>query len=80
MNVRGPETVLPCGSSSGPPVRGQCPGPPCGPPHHLHHPRPTPCMRRLDHAVILLVIVGTYTPVGVLVLHGTLATVVLAVV
>ena len=37
-------------------------------------------MRRLDHAMILLLIVGTYTPVGLLVLHGTLATVVLAVV
>ena len=30
--------------------------------------------------MILLLIVGTYTPVGLLVLHGTLATVVLAVV
>jgi hemolysin III len=37
-------------------------------------------MRRLDHAMIFLLIAGTYTPVGLLVLHGTLATVVLAVV
>ena len=31
-------------------------------------------MRRLDHAMIFLLIVGTYTPVGLLVLQGTLAT------
>jgi hemolysin III len=37
-------------------------------------------MRRLDHAMIFLLIAGTYTPVGLLVLQGTLATVVLAVV
>jgi hemolysin III len=37
-------------------------------------------MRRLDHAMIFLLIAGTYTPVGLLVLHGTLATAVLAVV
>jgi hemolysin III len=37
-------------------------------------------MRRLDDAMIFLLIAGTYTPVGLLVLHGTLATVVLAVV
>ena len=37
-------------------------------------------MRRLDHAMNILRIAGTYTPVGLLVLHGTLATVVLAVV
>jgi hemolysin III len=37
-------------------------------------------MRRLDHAMIFLLIAGTYTPVGLLVLRGTLATVVLAVV
>jgi hemolysin III len=37
-------------------------------------------MRRLDHAMIFLLIAGTYTPVGLLVLHGTLANVVLAVV
>jgi hemolysin III len=37
-------------------------------------------MRRLDHAMIFLLIAGTYTPVGLLVLAGRLATVVLAVV
>jgi len=37
-------------------------------------------MRHLDHAMIFLLIAGTYTPVGLLVLQGTLATVVLAVV
>jgi hemolysin III len=37
-------------------------------------------MRRLDHAMIFLLIAGTYTPVGLLVLQGTLGTVVLAVV
>ena len=37
-------------------------------------------MRRLDHAMIFLLIAGTYTPVGLLVLKGPLATVVLAVV
>jgi hemolysin III len=37
-------------------------------------------MRQLDHAMIFLLIAGTYTPVGLLVLNGTLATVVLAVV
>jgi hemolysin III len=37
-------------------------------------------MRRPDHAMIFLLIAGTYTPVGLLVLKGTLATVVLAVV
>jgi hemolysin III len=37
-------------------------------------------MRRLDHSMIFLLIAGTYTPVGVLVLDGPLATVVLAVV
>jgi len=37
-------------------------------------------MRRLDHAMIFLLIAGTYTPVGLLVLNGTLGTVVLAVV
>jgi hemolysin III len=37
-------------------------------------------MRRLDHAMIFLLIAGTYTPIGLLVLEGTLATVVLAVV
>jgi hemolysin III len=37
-------------------------------------------MRRLDHAMVFLLIAGTYTPVGLLVLHGTLGAVVLAVV
>ena len=37
-------------------------------------------MRRLDHAMIFVLIAGTYTSVGLLVLHGRLATVVLAVV
>jgi len=37
-------------------------------------------MRRLDHSMIFLLIAGTYTPFGVLVLRGTLALVVLAVV
>jgi hemolysin III len=37
-------------------------------------------MHRLDHSMIFLLIAGTYTPVGLLVLQGTLATVVLAVV
>jgi hemolysin III len=37
-------------------------------------------MRRLDHAMIFLLIAGTYTPVGLLVLKGTLAGVVLVVV
>ncbi len=37
-------------------------------------------MRRLDHAMIFLLIAGTYTPVGLLVLKGTLASVVLTVV
>jgi hemolysin III len=37
-------------------------------------------LRRLDHAMIFLLIAGTYTPVGLLVLKGSLATVVLAVV
>jgi hemolysin III len=37
-------------------------------------------MRRLDHSMIFFLIAGTYTPFAVLVLHGTLAHVVLAVV
>ncbi|MFN8130971.1 MAG: hemolysin III family protein [Solirubrobacteraceae bacterium] len=37
-------------------------------------------MRRLDHAMIFLLIAGTYTPFALLVMHGTLATVILAVV
>jgi hemolysin III len=34
-------------------------------------------MRRLDHSTIFLLIAGTYTPFALLVLHGTLATVIL---
>ena len=37
-------------------------------------------MRRLDHSMIFVLIAGTYTPFAVLVLDGTLATVILAVV
>jgi hemolysin III len=37
-------------------------------------------MRRLDHSMIFLLIAGTYTPFGLLVLDGTLGTVVLALV
>lgn len=37
-------------------------------------------MRRLDHAMIFCLIGGTYTPIALLALHGTLATVVLVVV
>ncbi len=37
-------------------------------------------MRRLDHAGIYLLIAGSYTPFGLLVLHGTLQVVVLAIV
>jgi hemolysin III len=37
-------------------------------------------MRRLDHAMIFFLIAGTYTPIALLALHGTLATVVLAIV
>jgi len=43
-------------------------------------PRMRPWMRRLDHAGIYLLIAGSYTPVGLLTLTGTLRTVVLAVV
>lgn len=39
-----------------------------------------PWMRRLDHAMIYLVIAGTYTPFGLLVLSGAWSWVVLAVV
>ena len=42
--------------------------------------RTRPWMRRLDHAGIYLLIAGTYTPVGLLVVHGTLRKVVLIVV
>ncbi|HEY3191518.1 MAG TPA: hemolysin III family protein [Solirubrobacterales bacterium] len=37
-------------------------------------------MRRLDHTMIFVFIAGTYTPFAMLVMHGTLATVVLIVV
>jgi hemolysin III len=37
-------------------------------------------MRRLDHSMIFVLIAGTYTPFALLVLHGTLATVVLGIV
>jgi hemolysin III len=37
-------------------------------------------MRRLDHSMIFLLIAGTYTPFALLVLHGTLATVILIVI
>lgn len=43
-------------------------------------PRVRPWMRRADHAGIYLLIAGTYTPVGMLSMHGTLQRVVLAVV
>jgi hemolysin III len=36
-------------------------------------------MRRLDHSMIFVLIAGTYTPFALLVLHGTLANVVLAI-
>jgi hemolysin III len=34
-------------------------------------------MRRLDHTMIFVLIAGSYTPFGLLVLHGTLGTVIL---
>jgi hemolysin III len=37
-------------------------------------------MRRLDHSMIFLLIAGTYTPFALLALHGTLATVIFALV
>jgi hemolysin III len=37
-------------------------------------------MRRLDHSMIFMLIAGTYTPFALLVLHGTLADTILAVV
>lgn len=37
-------------------------------------------MRRLDHSMIFFLIAGTYTPFALLVLHGALATAILAVV
>jgi len=42
-------------------------------------PRARRWMRRLDHAMIFVLIAGTYTPFGILVLEGTLAVVVLAI-
>jgi hemolysin III len=42
--------------------------------------RTRPWMRRLDHAGIYLLIAGTYTPVGLIALRGTLQDIVLAVV
>ncbi len=43
-------------------------------------PRVRPWMRRLDHAGIYLLIAGSYTPVGLISLHGALQRVVLAIV
>jgi hemolysin III len=43
-------------------------------------PRVRPWMRRVDHVGIYLLIAGTYTPVGLLSLHGPLQTTVLAIV
>jgi hemolysin III len=43
-------------------------------------PRMRPWMRRLDHAGIYALIAGTYTPVGLLSLHGPLQPTVLAIV
>ena len=43
-------------------------------------PRMRPWMRRVDHAGIYLLIAGTYTPVGLLSLHGTLQHVTLVIV
>src|SRR5215218_2149952 len=43
-------------------------------------PRARRWMRRLDHSMIFVLIAGTYTPFGMLVLEGQLAVVVLAIV
>ena len=43
-------------------------------------PSARPWMRRVDHAGIYLLIAGTYTPVGLLSLHGTLQRVTLAII
>ena len=43
-------------------------------------PRPQLWMRRVDHAMIYALIAGTYTPFGLLVLHGSWRIVVLAIV
>jgi hemolysin III len=45
-----------------------------------HTPGARRWMRRLDHSMIFLLIAGTYTPFALLVLEGTLATVILVVV
>lgn len=49
--------------------------------YHLGHwpPRARAMLRRIDHADILLLIAGTYTPITVLVLHGTLQVTILAI-
>jgi hemolysin III len=46
----------------------------------LWRPRPRRWMRRLDHATIYLLIAGTYTPFGLLILPPTWAVVVLSIV
>ena len=43
-------------------------------------PRAHQFMKRLDHSMIFVFIAGTYTPIAVLALHGTISIVVLAVV
>jgi hemolysin III len=43
-------------------------------------PRARPWMRRIDHAGIYLLIAGTYTPVGLLSMHGSMQRVVLGIV
>jgi hemolysin III len=43
-------------------------------------PRARRWMRRLDHSMIFVLIAGTYTPVALLALHGSLATTILIVV
>jgi hemolysin III len=43
-------------------------------------PRARRWMRRLDHSMIFVLIAGTYTPVALLALHGTLATTILVVI
>src|SRR6266487_6581987 len=50
--------------------------------HRINWKRPNArlWMRRLDHSMIFFLIAGTYTPFALLVLHGTIATVILAVV
>ena len=46
---------------------------------HTWRPRARRWMRRLDHSMIFVLIAGTYTPVAVLALKGTLATTILVV-